>query len=49
MLISSAAFIDACAASARFDLVMLCKLNLNAEDHLYFTLPKLISLIDASL
>ena len=29
--------IDACAASARLDLVVLSKLNLNAEAHLYFT------------
>ena len=29
--------IDACAALARLDLVMLCKLNLNAEAHLHFT------------
>ena len=29
--------IDACGALARLDLVMLCKLNLNVEAHLYFT------------
>ena len=29
--------IDACAASARLNLVMLCKSNLNEEAHLYFT------------
>ena len=40
---------DACAVSARLDLVMLYKLNLNAEAHLYFTLSHLIPLIDASL
>ena len=45
MLISSAAFIDGCAASAWLDLVTLCKLNLNAEAHLYFTLSQKIKVL----
>ena len=36
--------IDVCAASARLNLVMLCKSNLNEEAHLYFTFSRTLKI-----